>query len=77
MVCSLTLFFLAASATLRAVGLPQDGHHLLFGESTLPHGLLAVEEPSSRNYWSEETGQVNRARSVVALTPVSNRCPMS
>jgi hypothetical protein len=31
-----------------AVGLAQDGHHLLFRESTLPHGLLAVEEPSSQ-----------------------------
>ena len=31
----------------RAVSFAQDGDHLLFGESTLPHGLLVYEEPSS------------------------------
>ena len=32
----------------RRVGLAQDGDHLLVAESALPHGLLAVEEPSSQ-----------------------------
>ena len=47
----------------RAVGVPQDGNHLLFPESTHPHGLLAVDEPSSQElYGSEESGQVIYAR---------------
>ena len=45
MVCSLTLFFRATSATeLRSAS--QDRHHLLIGKSTLPHRLLVDEEPS-------------------------------
>jgi hypothetical protein len=43
-VCSLN--FLGRGLNYRCeVGLANDGHHLLFHESTLSHRLLAVEEP--------------------------------
>ncbi len=60
------LVLLGRLGDLRAVGLAQDGDHLLFGESTLPHGLLAVEEPSSQELLAEETGQVTASNAIAS-----------
>jgi hypothetical protein len=44
------------------VCLAQYRDHLFFCESTFSHGLLADWEPSSRNHWSEKSGQVRPSK---------------
>src|SRR5471032_175429 len=58
------LVLLGSLGDRRPVCLAQRRNHLFFRESTLPHGLLAVEEPSSQELLvrRNRAGQVRPGR---------------
>jgi hypothetical protein len=63
------LVLLGSFGHRRAVGLAQDRHHLFLAESTLPHGLLGIEEPSSQESLDrrKRAGQQENVRPAVSV----------
>ena len=69
----LILFSRPYKSTLRLrTGLAQDGHRLLFRESTLPRGFPALKSHIHRKHWLEKTGQIQFMEQTSQIHPRSD-----